>query len=1297
MKKMYYWVLFVCAVLITIIYVLSSRSSTFEEINILGDTANKKITFKDKNLFDGVVKQLSGSVSFDVGDLQIEISNEELAKVRKLELNNLEIKSLTGLSNFKDLKELNLANNLFSGITEIKKLNNLEKLNISGNVITNISQFDGLNTSLKYLDISNNRTIEDVSEDNNVMKRISENCTNLEYLKVSHNSMKYLTGIENMVNLKFLDLYDNYYSDINGIEMLINLEYLNLGENNITQNLNSLNNLTSLKELDFSENNNADIINHISSLTNLEKLNLEGNSIENINNLNNLTNLKELVLYNNRISNISVLTNLKQLEYLYLGKNNLTTISNMLENDKLVWNYIRHIGIAENNNIVSSTELEYLKNKSINGDLSFDYENITDTSNLPHVGSDGKAYVTYDDFGARADGTYDDYIAIRNAHMYANANNIEVRADKNKTYHIFAYYNGSVDVNTSVDWNNTTIIIHDEKIDEMSCRFTSLFNITNNVGQAKITRPSWTINKNTKTLTQIGDVLTKYNNDGYEKYYVLANNNTKMQYIRYGHANAGKIQSDVFMIDNHGNILNDIQWDFNTITSMLIYPIPNKKLYIKNANFISNTPEGFNEAAYSRTGKNIYYRRNLSFAEAFNIEISGIRHEVSIDEIAGSYSSFVMLNRAADILFKDSYLFARKNNWRSGYDLNFSFTVNAMFENISSNNLLGKNRWGIIGSNYSKDITFDRCAFNRIDSHAGLYNLTVKNTNVGIKSLTLTGQNKLIVENTTVTSSRMVTLRSDYGSTWDGDMYISNSIFKYIDKVYSNDDSFRALLNYKISLDGEAVHEFGYELHLPNIYVENLTIDSNGADDSEDLVVIYNSDSIKDEIIPVSYFPDNIYINKYNFINNPNNRIKLFTHDADYFVGNYVITDLELKANNEDFTHNFNIGETFKTDKSVSLMVKEQNSSANTISIYKDNSLLIDNVTVSGLYNYNFFQEGIYRIVLKSYDVFYNKEGIKEFTFEIAKISPTISLYNKNSDYTGQETKIDDAQVTLSDGNIYDGNINYSYYVGNSCSGNAINYIPVNSGEYSVKATVEESEKYSGAESNCAKLTINKKNPILTLEKERIILSSTNEDIAYNYDGDGELSCSSTNKNINCSIDKLNKKIKIVKESNVLGSIEITGSSGENYNAISKVINITNEEIKIKNLDIISIINNNIIVKIPYNKVLTYKDVMDIMEIKSEKVEVYNTSNQKVTDENSIIGTGARIELSSISYPIIVNGDITGDAKITALDYISIRNHMMGTSIISDNIKFQAGDMNKDNKISALDYIAIRKIMLEEG
>ena len=59
----------------------------------------------------------------------------------------------------------------------------------------------------------------------------------------------------------------------------------------------------------------------------------------------------------------------------------------------------------------------------------------------------------------------------------------------------------------------------------------------------------------------------------------------------------------------------------------------------------------------------------------------------------------------------------------------------------------------------------------------------------------------------------------------------------------------------------------------------------------------------------------------------------------------------------------------------------------------------------------------------------------------------------------------------------------------------------------------------------------------------------------------------------------------------------------------------------------------------------------------------------------------------------LVIGDINNDGKVSSLDYILLKNHILGKSeLITDRLA--RADVNNDKKISSLDYITIKKIII---
>ena len=97
-------------------------------------------------------------------------------------------------------------------------------------------------------------------------------------------------------------------------------------------------------------------------------------------------------------------------------------------------------------------------------------------------------------------------------------------------------------------------------------------------------------------------------------------------------------------------------------------------------------------------------------------------------------------------------------------------------------------------------------------------------------------------------------------------------------------------------------------------------------------------------------------------------------------------------------------------------------------------------------------------------------------------------------------------------------------------------------------------------------------------------------------------------------------------------------------------------------------------------------------------LKVNNNISVKITDSNGneksgTIVTGDKVIITSgnesKSYNAIIYGDLNGDGKISALDYVSIKNSIMGTKSLNSSQKI-AGDVNRDGKISALDYVKVK-------
>lgn len=100
--------------------------------------------------------------------------------------------------------------------------------------------------------------------------------------------------------------------------------------------------------------------------------------------------------------------------------------------------------------------------------------------------------------------------------------------------------------------------------------------------------------------------------------------------------------------------------------------------------------------------------------------------------------------------------------------------------------------------------------------------------------------------------------------------------------------------------------------------------------------------------------------------------------------------------------------------------------------------------------------------------------------------------------------------------------------------------------------------------------------------------------------------------------------------------------------------------------------------KISLNKDITFKNIK-------------NDKNIEVTQ--GIITTGMKLTLNfnnkDYTYIIVLKGDVNGDGRVYATDYVKVKNHIMGKSYLT-GAYLEAADINNDGNIYATDYVLIK-------
>ncbi|RYF87715.1 MAG: hypothetical protein EOO00_12185, partial [Chitinophagaceae bacterium] len=289
--------------------------------------------------------------------------------------------------------------------------------------------------------------------------------------------------------------------------------------------------------------------------------------------------------------------------------------------------------------------------------------------------------------------------------------------------------------------------------------------------------------------------------------------------------NNGSSQTDIFVTDKNGNVdMNSpIIWDFDQITDITALPIDETPLRITGGRFttIANKAES----------KYTYYARNIAIRRS-NVTVDGLEHRITGEgEHGAPYGGFLNIGECAYVTIRNTVLTGHKTYSTIGaagkpvtmgtYDLSVNRALNISFVNCRQTNDINDNTyWGILGSNFCKNLLYDSCILSRFDAHQGVANATIRNSSLGHMGINAIGTGLLLVENSTIRGRSVVNLRSDYGSTWQGELVIRNCVF-----VPANGKPVNASI---ISGSNSGQHNFGYTCYMPEkITIENLRIDDS--------------------------------------------------------------------------------------------------------------------------------------------------------------------------------------------------------------------------------------------------------------------------------------------------------------------------------------------------------------------------------------------------------------------------------------------------------------------------------------
>lgn len=402
-------------------------------------------------------------------------------------------------------------------------------------------------------------------------------------------------------------------------------------------------------------------------------------------------------------------------------------------------------------------------------------------------------FVTYEMFGAKSDSINDDGKAIKLAHDFANAANVPV-INLCGEYWIKNTWN--IEIKTNVMWGHSRFYIKESEkgknvIFQILSRKESY-----SLSQSELAALSNKIQKGTAFIPELA---------AYEGCFVHVKDDHTTWVVRSSTNSSFKL-SDSFVVEKGGFIVGEITKDILTPTSVTIYPMDDNYLTIDGGNFIIT---GDSDLKCYLGGVICSTRSRVMFRNLF----SYIENDTSSAPNHGIYD----IKNCFDVTIDNFKFTPRVKPGDGSYAMIFTNVVRMKLINLVGEAHSDTTKyWGAMGSNFIKDLYVYNSHINRIDCHAGAYNITIKDSCIGEEGVKVSGGGKLVIENCTAYQN-LIELRSDYGSRWDGDIIIKNILM-----IVTSPNVSPTLID--IYMYAHPTHDFVYETMLADaLYVEGVT------------------------------------------------------------------------------------------------------------------------------------------------------------------------------------------------------------------------------------------------------------------------------------------------------------------------------------------------------------------------------------------------------------------------------------------------------------------------------------------
>ncbi|MVZ67385.1 hypothetical protein GQF61_16140 [Sphingobacterium sp. DK4209] len=377
--------------------------------------------------------------------------------------------------------------------------------------------------------------------------------------------------------------------------------------------------------------------------------------------------------------------------------------------------------------------------------------------------------LNYKMFGTKSDGNFDDGIAIKATHEYANMYSLPVI---NRHGEYWIKESNDINIQTSVEWGASVFYIDEQHNTPKAFKF-------NIVSKAPIKNHQLSESDKRNILAKLIPGVTEIAelNQFRGNLIYVEDKNDRVGY-RAGAKFDGQswAKQELFFIEDHGKVVGDIAYTFKDFSSFEIIPVEDSYLTVTGGCFVLSG----NSSGKGYTKNGIAIRRSRTIVSKQIVRLA----DGAVDNAPNARTGFYNFHKVYEVRLEDIKLIPYEQD-REGterdvpagtYGISGDRILNGTFRNVTAEG--GKVHWGVFGTNMNKNFTIDLCRLNRVDVHFHCWNLRILNTHIGHRGISVTGGGNLTVRDCTVEGRNIINFRQDFGSKWDGDIRVNNILFK---------------------------------------------------------------------------------------------------------------------------------------------------------------------------------------------------------------------------------------------------------------------------------------------------------------------------------------------------------------------------------------------------------------------------------------------------------------------------------------------------------------------------------------